>query len=157
MLAREEHTLPIVPPREHANLVGEPRDIPVLGIVVKVAEEEARGRLHAFVLELPEADLVDDGGREDRLALGGGLPVHLLVGVGGEVGDDLVGCDAKVNGLADGLASQTTGHHAWELDGEVAEEREDGDLQLRRCVRVDPVVGLDDDAVGLVAWSALGL
>lgn len=159
-LAGKKHARLVVAPHQDANLVGEaPRVVVLLG-VIKVAKEEAAGRLHALVLELPEADLVDDGGGQDGLVAEGGGAVHLLVGVGGEVGDDLVGGDAELDGLADRGAGDAAGDHVGEAHLQLGEEGEDGNLQRRLRVGVQAVVGLDDYgallAVGAAAGSAAG-
>lgn len=90
--------------------------------------------------------MVDDGGRQDGLVGEGGGAVHLFVGVGGEVGYDLVGRDAKVNGLTDGGAGETPGDHVREAHVELGEEGEDGDLEGGLGIGVEAVVCLDDDA-----------
>lgn len=140
MLCDEKAALRIAAPHEDADLVGIAHAAVVLGHGSEVLEQEARGGLHALVLDLPEADLVDDCRGQD-----GGLLAQLRVGVGGQVRDDLVRGDAVLDGAADGVAGDAAGDHVRVARGELGEEGQDGDLQGRRRVRVQPVVGLDDD------------
>lgn len=150
-LGGEEHALAVVAPGDDADVVGEVADLAVLLVVVEVAEEEAGGGEHALGVELPEADLVDDDGGQDRLAGRGGDAVHLLVGVGGEVRDDLVRGDAHVDGAPDRGAREHARHEAAEAVLEVDEERQHRDLQRRVDVRVQPEVGLEDDGAQVLA------
>lgn len=153
-LARKEHARLVVAPYQHANLVREAARVLVLLGVVKVAKQEPARRLHALILQLPQADLVDDGGRQHRLVGERRGAVHLLVRVRGEVRDDLVGRDAELDGLPDRRARDAAGHHVGEAHVELGEEREHGNLQRRLRVRVQAVVGLDDDGARLLAGAA---
>ncbi len=140
MPRHEEAPLGVALPDQHANLIRIPHDALVLGQGGEVLEEEARRRLHPLVLDLPQADLIHDRGRQDRQRL-----AHLRVRVGLQVADDLVGGDAVLDGAADAVARDAPGDHVGEARGELGEEAQDGDLQGRRGVCVQAVVGLDDD------------
>ncbi|KUI53515.1 hypothetical protein VP1G_10601 [Cytospora mali] len=152
--AREEHLLLLVPPDQHADLLGVRRQGVVLGLGVEVLEQEALGRLHPLVLQLPEADLVDHGGRQHGLLVRLGDAVHLLVRVRRQVRHDLVRRDAVADGLPDRVARQAARHHAREPVAQVAEQREDRDLQRGGRVCVDAVVGLEDDEALVLAAAA---
>lgn len=76
--------------------------------------------------------------------------------VRGQERDDLLRRDTHPHRPSDGLARQFSRHHVRVAGRETAEEGEDGDLEGRGCVGVDPVVGLDYDeaaVVGLVRRS----
>lgn len=145
MPACEEELLGVALPHQHPNLLGIPREALILVSRIELLEEEALVRLHALILELPQPDLVDDGRRQHGFVVEGGDAVHLLVGVGREVADDLVRGDAVGDGGADGPAREAAGDHAGEAVAQVAKEREHGDLQRGGGVRVDAVVGLEND------------
>jgi len=151
MLGDEKAPLRIAPPHQHANLIGIPHAALILGHAREVLEQEARRGLHALVLDLPQADLVDDGGRQDRQLL-----AHLRVGVRGQVADDLVGGDAVLDGAADGVAGDAARDHVGVARGELGEEGQHGDLKRRRGVGVQAVVGLDDDEAGGAAAGGDG-
>lgn len=68
----------------------------------------------------------------------------------GQVRDDLVRGDAHGYGFADGFAGDFAGDHVWIARLEPGEELQDGDLQVRRGVGVDAVIGLDDYEPGRV-------
>ena len=106
-------------------------------------------------------DLIEHGGGEDGEdfpGVGGGgfrlcqlgVPPHLRVGVGGEVGDYLVGGDANFDGTLDGLFGHFASDEVGVAGAEVGEEGEEGGLQWGGGVGVDAVVGFDyDEAVGV--------
>lgn len=79
------HSLLVVAPFEHTQLLGIACCILVIPRTREVSEQEAGSSLHALAFDLPESDLVDDGGGED---VGGFL--HLRVRVNSEVVDDLI-------------------------------------------------------------------
>ena len=82
--------------------------------------------------------------------------MHLRVRVRGQKRNDLLGGDAHPHGPPDGLARQFAGDHVRIARRETAEEGEDGDLQGRRGVGVDPVVGLDHDEAAVVVVVCRG-
>lgn len=144
----------IISPNQHTDFFRKACRVEVVFIVGEVSEQEATRRLHPLVLQLPQPDLVDDCGRQNGLVGEGGGAVHLFVGVGGEVGYDLVGGDAKVNGLTDGGAGEAPGDHVWEAHVKLGEEGKDGDLEGGLGVGVEAVVCLDDDAACLLLSAA---
>ncbi|KAB8302191.1 hypothetical protein EYC80_005636 [Monilinia laxa] len=111
-------------------------------MALEVLEEKAGHGFHALVFELPEADLVDDGGGEDGAAVrGGGRLDKLGVRVRGEVRDDLVRGDAMGDGGADGVAGDAAADHVWVAAVEFGEEGEHGNLEGGVGVGVETVVG----------------
>ena len=62
MSSDEEAALGIAPPDEDSNLISVAHNAFILLQVGKVLEEKAGSGFHALVLDLPEADLVDDSG-----------------------------------------------------------------------------------------------
>ena len=133
----KEHPPPLVPPRQHADLLRIPCHTLKLGLASEVFQQEPRRGLHAVSLQLPQVDLVQHGGGEDGedfSGLGGFrllllcVPSHLWVGVGGEVGDYLFGGDADFDGALDGLFGHFAGDEVGVAGAEVHEEGEEGDL-----------------------------
>ena len=161
--AHKKHALPVVLPDKDADLVGVFSRRLVLGLGLEVLEQEAWRRGHAVALKLPQVDLVNDRCGQDGRRSGGrrrrGVRVqrargcrvgvlgaaHLRVRVRGEVGDDLVGGDAGVDGAFDGLLGDFGGHEVGVAGTEVREEGEEGDLERRGRVGVEAEVGLEDD------------
>lgn len=139
MLRDKETPLRITLPHQHANLTRIPNAALILRQRRKVLKQKARRRLHALVLDLPQADLIYDRGRED-----GRLASQLRVGVRRQVRYYLVGRDAVLDGAADGVASDAARDHVWVAGGEPGEEGEDGDLEGGGGVGVETVVGFDD-------------
>src|SRR5688572_8426262 len=129
MSTGKEHALTVVPPDQHTHFLREPSHGKVLLRILELLEQEPTRRLHSFVLQLPETDLIDYRWRQDGFVGQCCGAVHLLVGVSSQVGDDLVGCDAEVDGLTDGGTGESTGDHVWEAHAETAEESEDSDLK----------------------------
>ena len=78
------------------------------------------------------------------------------MGVGGEVGNYLIGCDAHGDGFADGFARDFAGDHVWVADLKTGKELEDGYLEVRGCVGVDAVVCFDNDEADGVARGGGG-
>lgn len=75
----EEHAFLVVFPDEDADLVGVAAGGVVVGVVGEVLEQEAEGGGHAVAFELPQMDLVEDGGGQDRQGgAGAGLIASLL-------------------------------------------------------------------------------
>lgn len=77
--------------------------------------------------------------------------------VRGQKTDNLIARDAHADGAADRLARDLAGDHVGVAGREAAEELQDGDLQLRGCVGVDAVVGLDDDEALAVGGAERGV
>ena len=145
----KEHPQFIIPPHQHSIIL---RILHVLSVILrprKPLHQEPWIRLHALALILPEADLIHDGRREERLRL-----LHLWVGVRVEVLDDLGGCDTQLDGLADGVAGDFSGDEVGEAGAEAGEEGEDGDLEEGICVCVEAVVCFEDNEVFRVGAAA---
>lgn len=140
MLGDEEHALRIILPRQYPNVPRIPARSLVLGRGREVLEQETHGGFHSLAFDLPQADLVDDRGRENGFRL-----AHLRVGVRVEEVDDLVACDAHADGAADGFACHFAGDHVRVAGGEAGEEGKDGYLEGGGSVGVEPIVGLDED------------
>lgn len=79
------------------------------------------------------------------------------MGVRGEEADDLLARDPQAHGASDGFPGDFAGDHVRVPCGEAGEELQDGDLQLRGCVSVDAVVGLDDDEAFAVGGAEGGV
>lgn len=62
----EEHAFLVVFPDEDADLVGVAAGGVVVGMVGEILEQEAESGGHAVAFELPQMDLVEDGGGQDR-------------------------------------------------------------------------------------------
>ena len=71
--------------------------------------------------------------------------------------DDLFAGDTHADGAADGFPSDLPRDHVRVAGGEAGEELEDGNLQLRGCVSVDAVVGLDDNEAFAVGGAEGGV
>lgn len=127
---------------------------------------------HAVLLELPQVDLVEDGGGDDGDGRGGygggsvgggggggggegarvghslfgrGVAAHLRVRVAGQVADYLIGGDALADGALHGRFGEFARDEVGVAGAQGDEEGEERDLERGRCVRVQTVVGLDDD------------
>lgn len=140
MPSYKKTSLRIAPPDQNTDFISISHDRVILSGGGEVFEQKAGGSFHPLVLYLPKPDLIDDRGWQD-----GHLLAHLRVGVGLQIADDLVGGDAVLDGAADALAGDAAGDHVRVAGGQLREEGQDGDLQRRRCVCVEAVVGLDDD------------
>ena len=70
--------------------------------------------------------------------------------MGGEVAYDLIACDAHTDGSADGFAGYFSCNHVGIACYEAGEKLEDGNLEVRRCICIDSVVGLDDNEASVI-------
>lgn len=96
----KKHAAGLILPDQDANLLGVLARSLELGRRHEFLEQEACCRLHALALDLPEPDLVDDGGRQNWIV----LEPHLRVRVRGEEADDLFARDAHADGTPDRFA-----------------------------------------------------
>lgn len=108
MPRNKKHPARIALPNQHSNLLRVPTRPLILRRTHKILEQKPRRSLHALALNLPQPDLINNRGRQDRVVF-----AHLRVCVGVEVGDDLVACDAHADGAADGLAGDFARDHVW--------------------------------------------
>ena len=141
MTRYKKHPSRIVLPYQHPNLLRIPARPFIFLQRPKLLEQESRRRLHPLTFNLPQADLVNDGGGQDRR----GFLEHLRVCMRGEEGYNLLGCDAHADGTTDGFAGDFAGDHVGIAGREAGEELENGDLELAGGVRVYPVICLNDD------------
>lgn len=63
----------------------------------------------------------------------------------GNIGDNLIGCDAKSNGRIDRFFGENARDEIWEAGMQFCEECEDFGLQPRVCIGVKTVVGFEDN------------
>lgn len=77
--------------------------------------------------------------------------------VRGEKADDLFTCNPHDHRAPDGFPRDFAGDHVRVPCGEAGEELQNSDLQLRGCIGVDAVVGLDDDEAFAVGGAEGGV
>nr|POF04280.1 hypothetical protein CFP56_22035 [Quercus suber] len=135
---------------ENAEGLGVGDSLEVLVLAAEVLDEKAGRGVHAVALALPQADLVDDGGRQDRRAGLGVVRAQDRVRVRDEVADDLIGANARADGAQRRLLRQACRDEVRVARLQRGEERQDGDGQRGRGVGVQSVVGLEDDVPFLV-------
>lgn len=147
---RKEVAFRLVLPDHHAQIFSIPDDIVKIGLGRELLHEEAGCRLHSVALDLPEPNLIDHCGRQDRQPLR-----HLRVRVRRQVRDDLVRGDAVADGALDGLFCQLSRDKVREAGGEAGEEAEDSDLEERGGVGVESIIRLDDYVAFVGAGGAV--
>ena len=142
----EKFPITILPPHQHANLLGVSAWRLILCLIVELLEQEPPSRFHPVTLKLPQPYLIDYGRRQDS----GILAVHLGMCVHGQVGDNLIAGDAHAHRFPDGIPGDFASHHVRILGRKAGEETEDGELQFRGGVGVDSVIRFYDDEAAVV-------
>lgn len=141
MSCHEEHATGLILPDQDANLLSVLAGSLELGRRHEFLEQEARRRLHTLALNLPEPDLIDNGGRQDGVI----LEPHLRVRVRGEEADYLFARDAHADGASDRFTRDLARDHVRVTSREAGEEMQNGDLQGGRCVGVYTIIGFNHD------------
>lgn len=119
MTRHKKHSSRLALPHQYPDLLGIPAWAFPLLQRTKLLEQKTCCRFHSFSFNLPQADLIHDGGMEDSR---GGFLDHLRMRVRGEKGNDLFGGDTHADSAADGVAGNFAGDHIRVAGGEADEE-----------------------------------